>query len=54
LYFADLDFVLLMSVNSRVFGQEFIPSVLEKIIQLKDIIIQNSLNTLIEVDGGYQ
>ncbi|HOQ83950.1 MAG TPA: ribulose-phosphate 3-epimerase, partial [Candidatus Syntrophosphaera thermopropionivorans] len=25
---------------------------LEKIIQLKDIITKNSLNTLIEVDGG--
>ena len=48
----DLDFVLLMSVNPGFSGQEFIPSVLEKIFQLKDIITQNSLTTLIEVDGG--
>ena len=48
----DLDFVLLMSVNPGFSGQEFNPSVLEKIFQLKDIITQNSLTTLIEVDGG--
>ncbi|MCB5245956.1 MAG: ribulose-phosphate 3-epimerase [Candidatus Cloacimonadaceae bacterium] len=48
----DLDYVLLMSVNPGFSGQEFIPSTLEKINQLKDIITQNALPTLIEVDGG--
>jgi ribulose-phosphate 3-epimerase len=44
--------VLLMSVNPGFGGQEFIPSVLDKIRQLKKMIKERGLNTLIEVDGG--
>ncbi len=49
---SDVDMVLLMSVNPGFGGQEFIPSVLDKIRQLKKMIKERGLNTLIEVDGG--
>jgi len=48
----DLDMVLLMSVNPGFGGQKFIPSVLEKIVRLKELIEQKNPNCLIEVDGG--
>ena len=41
-----------MSVNPGFGGQKFIESSLEKIYQLKNIIIKKSLNIEIEVDGG--
>jgi ribulose-phosphate 3-epimerase len=47
-----LDFVLLMSVNPGFGGQSFIPSTLEKISQLKEIIEEDELDIRIEVDGG--
>jgi len=48
----DLDMVLLMSVNPGFGGQQFIPSVLERAIRLKDITIKRNSECLIEVDGG--
>ena len=48
----DLDMVLLMSVNPGFGGQKFISSVLEKTRELKKMIKQKGLNTLIQVDGG--
>ncbi|MBF0557456.1 MAG: ribulose-phosphate 3-epimerase [Nitrospirae bacterium] len=48
----DLDAVLLMSVNPGFGGQHFIPSILDKIKKLKEIITVRGLNTIIEVDGG--
>lgn len=48
----DIDMVLLMSVNPGFGGQGFIPSVLDKIKALRDIIVQRCINVLIEVDGG--
>ena len=48
----DLDFVLIMSVNPGFGGQGFIPNSLGKIRELKRTIIENKLNTLIQVDGG--
>ncbi|MDX9714783.1 MAG: ribulose-phosphate 3-epimerase [Dissulfurispiraceae bacterium] len=48
----DVDMVLLMSVNPGFGGQEFIPFVLNKIVQLRKMIKDRGLNTLIEVDGG--
>lgn len=48
----DIDMVLLMSVNPGFGGQEFIPSVLDKISLLRGIINDRGLKTLIEVDGG--
>ena len=49
---ADLDYVLVMSVNPGFGGQKFIPAVLEKIRKLRDTIKERGLATLIEVDGG--
>ncbi|WP_041963599.1 ribulose-phosphate 3-epimerase [Sulfurospirillum cavolei] len=48
----DLDMVLLMSVNPGFGGQKFIPSVLEKALSLKEMILKRNAETLIEVDGG--
>ncbi len=48
----DVYMILIMSVNPGFGGQEFIPAMIEKIKDLKEIIKQNRLKTLIEVDGG--
>lgn len=47
-----LDYVLLMSVNPGFGGQSFIESTLDKICELKQIIIAKGLCVRIEVDGG--
>jgi len=49
---ADIDMVLLMSVNPGFGGQKFIPSVLERAKRLKALIEKHNPNCLIEVDGG--
>jgi len=49
---ADIDMVLLMSVNPGFGGQKFIPSVIEKGKRLKALIEKYNPNCLIEVDGG--
>jgi len=49
---ADVDMVLLMSVNPGFGGQKFIPSVLERATRLKKLINRINPNCLIEVDGG--
>jgi len=49
---ADVDMVLLMSVNPGFGGQKFIPSVVEKAKRLKAMITKHNPNCLIEVDGG--
>ena len=41
-----------MSVNPRFGGQSFIEHCLDKISRLKDLIVKQNLNCLIEVDGG--
>ena len=46
-----LDMVLLMSVNPGFGGQDFIPSVLDKISVLRKTIDQKKLNIRLEVDG---
>ncbi len=48
----DIDMVLLMSVNPGFGGQKFIPSVLEKAVRLKELILKRNPECLIEVDGG--
>ncbi|WP_151943868.1 ribulose-phosphate 3-epimerase [Aliarcobacter butzleri] len=48
----DLDMVLLMSVNPGFGGQKFIPSVVKKAKELKELINKRNPNCLIEVDGG--
>ena len=47
-----IDIVLLMSVNPGFGGQKFIPNVIKKAQQLKQMINQINPNCLIEVDGG--
>ena len=49
---AKLDMVLLMSVNPGFGGQNFIPSVLDKISTLRQTIDDKNLNIRLEVDGG--
>ena len=49
---AKLDMVLLMSVNPGFGGQNFIPSVLDKISTLRQSIDDKNLNIRLEVDGG--
>ena len=46
----SVDMVLLMSVNPGFGGQKFIPSVLEKVKQAKEII--GDRDVLLEIDGG--
>ena len=48
----DVDQVLIMSVNPGFGGQSFIPSALEKIVQLRAIIDRKGYTCDIEVDGG--
>lgn len=48
----ELDMVLLMSVNPGFGGQKFIKNTLSKVDELKNLILQKKLNTLIQVDGG--
>lgn len=48
----ELDMVLLMSVNPGFGGQKFIPSVLNKIRQVKELAEQKGIDLEIEVDGG--
>jgi len=47
-----IDLVLIMSVNPGFGGQKFMPEVLEKIKQLKQIREIEKLNFDIEIDGG--
>ncbi|HMR93396.1 MAG TPA: ribulose-phosphate 3-epimerase, partial [Chitinophagaceae bacterium] len=46
------DLVCMMSVNPGFGGQQFIPHTLEKIKQLRRMIDDRKLPTLIEIDGG--
>lgn len=48
----DIDIVCVMSVNPGFGGQSFIENTYKKVSQLKEIIVHNNANTLIEVDGG--
>jgi len=49
---ADVDQVLIMSVNPGFGGQQFIPSALDKIRALRQMIDRRGLRVDIEVDGG--
>ncbi len=48
----DVDMVLLMSVNPGFGGQKFIPSTLDKIKRLREMIVSRGLDVMIQVDGG--
>lgn len=49
---ADIDLVLIMSVNPGFGGQKFIQQAMQKITKVKSMITAAGSNTLIEVDGG--
>ena len=49
---ADLDLVLIMSVNPGFGGQAFIPNTLRKVTQLKELLVDSGSSALIEIDGG--
>ena len=49
---ADVDYVLIMSVNPGFGGQAFIKNSLDKVRVLRQLIQQKNLQTLIEIDGG--
>ena len=46
------DFILLMSVNPGFGGQKFIPTMLDKLRRLKQMIDDRGLPVQIEIDGG--
>lgn len=49
---ADIDLVLIMSVNPGFGGQKFITRALDKISKVKGMIERSGSSALIEVDGG--
>ncbi len=49
---AELDLVLLMSVNPGFGGQKFIPQTLNKVRELRTLIAETGSKAIIEVDGG--
>lgn len=48
----DVDMVLLMTVNPGLGGQSFIPGMLRKVRECRDMIDRLRLPVLLEVDGG--
>ena len=51
-YLNEIDMVLVMSVEPGFAGQKFMPEVLEKTKNLREIIKKKNLNIDIEIDGG--
>jgi ribulose-phosphate 3-epimerase len=51
-YLEKIDLVLIMSVNPGFGGQRFMPEVLDKVKQLKEIKSKKNINFDIEIDGG--
>ena len=51
-YLNEIDLVLIMSVNPGFGGQKFMPEVLDKIKELKNIQKKNKIDFDIEIDGG--
>ena len=49
---ADLDMVLLMSVNPGFAAQQFIPGTLDKITRLRRLLDETGSKALIQIDGG--
>lgn len=48
----DLDIVCLMSVNPGFGGQSFIENTLNRVADLKELILKKNSKALIEIDGG--
>ena len=51
-YLSQIDLVLIMSVNPGFGGQKFMPEVLDKIKELKNIQKEKNIDFDIEIDGG--
>ena len=51
-FLKKIDLVLIMSVNPGFGGQKFMPEVLDKVKQLKEIKTRSNMNFDIEIDGG--
>ena len=51
-YLSQIDLVLVMSVEPGFAGQKFMPEVLPKLKELKDIIKNKNLSIDLEIDGG--
>ena len=51
-YLDQIDLVLIMSVNPGFGGQKFMPKVLDKIKELKNIQKEHNIDFDIEIDGG--
>ena len=51
-YLEKIDLVLIMSVNPGFGGQKFMPEVLDKVKQLKEIKSKKNMKFDIEIDGG--
>ena len=51
-HLGEIDLVLIMSVEPGFGGQKFMPEVLEKTKQLKEMIKSKGFNVDIEIDGG--
>ena len=51
-FLTEIDLILIMSVHPGFGGQKFIPEVLDKIKELKNIKLSENLKFDIEVDGG--
>ena len=51
-FLADIDLVLVMSINPGFSGQTFMPEVLPKIARIRKILDEVNPSGLIEVDGG--
>ena len=51
-YLDKVDLVLIMSVEPGFGGQKFMPEVLNKLKELRKIVIEKKLNIEIEIDGG--
>lgn len=49
---AELDFVLVMSVNPGFGAQSFIPHTIEKLKRVRDVLDRNGVSVPIEIDGG--
>ncbi len=51
-YLEEVDLVLIMTVNPGFSGQKFMTDQINKVSELKKIVVQKNLKVLIEVDGG--
>ena len=51
-FLTEIDLILIMSVHPGFGGQKFIPGVLDKIKEMKNIKLKKNLKFDIEVDGG--